>query len=129
MLNVKATVAPSKIHGLGLIARERIPAGTLVWEFFPGFDLVIAPEQFARLAGSAQEQVQHYGTLHELSGAFLLSAGDDRFTNHADAPNTTMDGFRSYASRPIEPGEEITADYGELQQLGRIQIPRQGFRP
>lgn len=126
MLHVNATVGPSKIHGLGLIAREYIPAGVLVWEFHPGFDLVINPEQFAQLASPAKEQVQHYGILHEPSGAFLLSADDDRFTNHADTPNTLMDGFRSYACRAIEPGEEITGDYNQLQHLQQLPIPPGG---
>lgn len=124
MLYVKAAVGLSKIHGLGLIARDDITLGVLVWEFRPGFDLVIAPEQFAQLSGAAQQQVRHYGTLREPWGGFLLSADDDRFTNHSDTPNTILDGFRLYAARPIQSGEEITLDYDQLKQFSQIPFPQ-----
>lgn len=125
MLLVNARAGASDIHGLGLIAREHIPAGAPVWEFRPGFDLVIGPDEFARLAGPAGEQVRHYGFLHEPTGAFILSADDDRFTNHADAPNTRLDGFRTFAIRDIRLGEEITGDYREL---ARMPLPHGSVR-
>jgi hypothetical protein len=41
----------------------------------------------------------------------VLSADDDRFTNHADDPHTANDGNVTFALRDIRPGEEITWDY------------------
>lgn len=123
MLYVNATVGLSKIHGFGLIARENIALGLLVWEFCPGFDLVIAPEQLAQLSGAAQQQVRHYGTLRKPWGGFLLSSDDARFTNHSDTPNAILDGFRLYAACTIQSGEEITLDYDQLRQFSQIPIP------
>lgn len=60
MLLVKARVGPSAIHGLGLIAHEFIPAGTRVWTFVPGFDLVITENEMSALSATAQEQIRWY---------------------------------------------------------------------
>jgi SET domain-containing protein len=43
----------------------------------------------------------------------VLSADDDRFTNHSGTPNTKYCGEYSIAVRDILPDEEITANYGE----------------
>ena len=45
MLLINARVGPSSIQGLGLIAQQFIPTGTIVWSFVAGFDVEI-PESF-----------------------------------------------------------------------------------
>ena len=49
VLLVDARVGPSSIHGCGLIARQFISAGTLVWRFVPGFDVVLTESQLSAL--------------------------------------------------------------------------------
>jgi uncharacterized protein len=55
MLLVNAKKGPSKIHGMGLIAQEFIPAGTRIWELRPEFDTVLTEDQLQQLSPSAQE--------------------------------------------------------------------------
>lgn len=115
MLLVNARMGPSRIHGMGLIAKQFIPAGTRVWELRPGFDVILTEEQLAELSPAAQEQVRYYcyGNYDPAQKVYILSSDDDRFTNHSDNPNTAMQesGRVTVAVRDIQPGEEITWDY------------------
>ncbi|MBI1763968.1 MAG: SET domain-containing protein [Acidobacteria bacterium] len=127
MLLVKAQAGKSAIHGIGLIAHEFIPAGTRVWAFQPGFDLVFTVEQLTALSATAQAQVRHYAFFDAARRVYVLSSDDDRFTNHADDPNTQEEGgYDSYAIRDIQAGEEITWCYrgwGELDFLpSRVEV-------
>lgn len=117
MLLVDARVGPSSIHGCGLIARQFISAGTLVWRFVPGFDVVLTESQLAALSLSAREQVLHYAEWRQDRHVFVLSADDDRFTNHSENPNTRSEGDVVYATQDIHPGEEITCDYRQVVVL------------
>ncbi|SRR5712691_6804873 len=117
MLLVRASAGSSKIHGTGLIARQFIPAGTIVWKFEPGFDVEMTEEQVKRLSPTAQEQVLYYAYFHQATKTFVLSSDDDRLTNHSDDPNTRCRGDYTYAVRDIQEGEEITNDYRELVML------------
>ncbi len=114
MLLVAARAGRSKIEGIGLIAQEFIPAGTRVWVFREGFDLAVLPEEIQDLSPPAQEQLLHYGWLDAGWGRVLVSADDDRFTNHSVDPNTHWSDGHTVAVRDIEPGEEITFDYRAL---------------
>ncbi|MFN0109272.1 MAG: SET domain-containing protein-lysine N-methyltransferase [Blastocatellia bacterium] len=88
MLLVNAKVGISKIHGLGLIAQEFIPKGTCIWQFQPGFDLMIGETELAKLSITTQKQIRHYAFYDPARLAYVLSGDDDRFTNHSDNPNT-----------------------------------------
>lgn len=45
MLNVKASVKPSPINGLGLFADEDIKKGTITWKYNPRFDISFDPKK------------------------------------------------------------------------------------
>lgn len=111
MLLVNATAGASAIHGIGLIAREFIPRGTRIWEYRQGFDLILTPREVESLSAVARDQVLWYAFYDQTRSAYVLSGDDDRFTNHADDPNTADDGAFTVARRDILPGEELTADY------------------
>jgi SET domain-containing protein len=117
MLLVKASAGPSEIHRLGLIARQFILFGTIVWKFEPHFDVAISESRFRKLSPVAQEQVIYYAYYHQATRTFVLSSDDDRFTNHSGDPNTRSRDDYTYAVRDIEEGQEITNDYGELVML------------
>lgn len=120
MLHVAASVGESKIHRLGLIARAFIPAGTVVWRFQPHFDVCISPEMLRTLSPSAQEQTVYWSFFDETNQVYLMSSDDDRFTNHADDPNTRVHPETyncTIAVRDIQEGEEITNNYDELGML------------
>ncbi|MBL8887546.1 MAG: SET domain-containing protein [Phycisphaerales bacterium] len=115
MLLVHARVGPSKIHGLGLLAADFIPRGTIVWEFRPGFDLVFTSAEMEALPPHARAQVRFYcdGDYDPATDSHTLSGDDARFTNHSDDANTASaeSGRITVAVRDIEEGEEITWDY------------------
>jgi hypothetical protein len=114
MLLVNASAEPSKLHGIGLIAREFIPRGTIIWVLKPNFDLLLSYKNLLSLSPVSQKQVLHYSYYDEKLMKYILSADDDRFTNHSDNPNTKDAGDHSIDVRDIRSGEEITADYVEV---------------
>lgn len=123
MLLVETYLAPSKIHGIGLFARHFIPRGTLISKFRPGFDLVIPKEELSSLSPPVIGQVEKYAYRSRITGDYILCGDDQRFTNHADVPNTVClidkvsthpEDLDCYASRDISAGEEITNDYTEF---------------
>ena len=114
MLLVNASAGPSELHGTGLIAREFIPCGTKIWTLNPNFDLLLSEEEFQTLSPAAQQQVRYYAYYCLRQHRYVLSADDDRFTNHSDAPNTRDFGEYTIAVKNINPGEEITANYVEI---------------
>lgn len=113
MLLVKAWVGVSKIHGLGLIAHEFIPKGTVVWKLVPGFDIILSQDELQKLPPVVQEQVAHYGFFHADINRHVLCADDDRFTNHSDNANIRCYSDHAVAVRDIQDGEEITDNYNE----------------
>ena len=113
MLLVRAWVGPSKIHGLGLIAHEFIPKGTVCWKLVPMFDAILSEEEVRDLPASAQEQVKYYGFFYQHIKKHVLCADDSRFTNHSENPNQSSTGDFSVATRDIEAGEELTENYND----------------
>lgn len=127
MLLVKTKVKPSKIHGLGLFAVERIPAGTFVWKFSPDLDLEIDPVNFKQLPKPAQEYILFHGFLSRRTGKYHLSFDDVRYINHSsDKSNiATADESKDVelplvALRDILPGEEILQNYDDFDTVARF---------
>ena len=113
---VKARVAPSAIHHLGLIAVEPIPCGTPVWRFEPGFDHEFSPAQFAALPPPAREHTRWFCFVDKRSGQVILSGDHACFINHSADPNTGAPpdpdlSVTTVALRDIAAGEEITCNY------------------
>lgn len=106
--------------GLGVVATKRIPRGTIIW-VRDSLDRTISP---ADLAGFPESM-----RLDILRWCFIASRGDivlcwdhGRFVNHACEPNCTGTGFDvEVAIRDIEPGEELTDDYGRLQVAAEFE--------
>jgi uncharacterized protein len=118
MLLVNAKAAPSPTHRMGLIAQSFIPKGTTVWEFMPGFDIIIPEAELDRLSPTAQDHVVYWAYFDLKNREFVLSGDDDRFTNHSDAPNTSIiENGSTIANRDIQAGEEITTNYHELAMV------------
>ena len=117
MLLVNARSGPSPLNGTGLIAQEHIPRGTPIWRFRPGLDAAIPKAEYDRLPLPVRTQLFHYGYFHEASQTFVLSADDDRFTNHSDEPTCRVAGDYTVAVCDLAPGDEITATYSDLTWL------------
>jgi SET domain-containing protein len=120
MMLVRTHLRASPIHGLGVFAAERIPAGTPTWRFEEGLDQEIDTERVDSLPAHIREWFEIYGYKDARTGRIVLCFDHGRFVNHADAPNTRQD-FDLHplgvdvAVRDIEAGEELTCDYGSLE--------------
>lgn len=124
MLKIQTRIGPSPIHGIGLFADQIIPAGTVIWEYTPRFDLAFAEDDLALLSDHARDLVEKYSYYEAEIEAFVLCGDDARFINHSSAPNTEEHaGIRTVAAREIGPGEEITCDYSLLgKMLGKFRV-------
>jgi SET domain-containing protein len=116
MMLVRAKVGPSAIHGMGLFALNRIPQGTPIWKFLPGFDHSFTPAEFARLPELAREHTRWFCFVGREDGHVVLSGDHACFINHSPLPNTgaTSSGdspITTRALRDIAAGEEITCNY------------------
>lgn len=109
---------PSKLHGMGVFAAERIPAGTEVWTLDENtrlssmMDLVRLPKPRLWFA-------LHGGYYHPPSGKFVWYDDGMHLVNHADGDLANigtmewvpLDQDNCVALRDIEAGEEILEDY------------------
>jgi uncharacterized protein len=117
MLTVKASVKPSEIDGIGLFADEIIPAGTVVWKFDARFDWRFYEKDFESMSAIQQEFLRRYSYLSTVSGKYVFSTDDSRFSNHSQSKynivnsDCSCEELCSVASRDIEVGEELLEDY------------------
>jgi uncharacterized protein len=115
VLKVRTRLAASAIHGIGLFADEPIPAGTVIWEFDPHFDIAFSGDDLASLSLPTRAQVEKYAYFESELGAYVLCGDDARFMNHSPSPNTEDHaGMRTVAGCFIAAGDEITCDYDAL---------------
>lgn len=112
MLRIKTRLAHSPIHGLGVFTEEDIPKNALIWSFDEGFDRRYTEEQFNALPLLARDCIEYYGFRCAIDKHYYLTMDNDRFTNHAETPNTYIgeDG-NVYAACAIAKDEEITTSY------------------
>lgn len=117
MLLVKTTRGPSKVHGIGLFAAERIPIGTTVWRYVAGHDMLLSREQFEALAPAEKLAWEKFAYVSRFSGMLVCSGDDYVFMNHSHKPNIVVAPFLEppegcdIAMRDIEAGEELLFDY------------------
>jgi SET domain-containing protein len=113
-------VAPSAIDGQGVFAVEPIPAHRKIGEI-RGESLSV---QDARIRATRHERIMIVEVSARRAIDFSKSSDPMRYTNHSCAPNARLCIDRGrvefYSQRPIEPGEEITVDYGETHHEGRL---------
>lgn len=115
MLLVQTKLAPSQIHGTGLVADQFIPKGTIVWMHEDSIDRVYLAEGLNSLPIRARQFIHTYGWRE---GKYYILPGDNaRFVNHSKEPNCAIDGKgQSYAIRDIQVGEEITEGYDAFDE-------------
>jgi len=114
MLTVDHKVSQSTIHGLGVFSNEKIAAGQLVWRFSPVVDREVPIEELLTMPDHVLRAFARHAWYVEERGSFIIGADGDYFMNHSDNPNLIDDGKFMFAARDIEPGEELTCDYGTV---------------
>jgi len=115
MLRVKAYIAPSGIHGMGLFAGEPIAKGSVVWGFDPPVDQRFKPEQLRDMSGEMKLFLSRYA--YSDRGTLVLCGDHARFMNHSSEANCGNDPTRQYtlALRDIAQGEELTDNYSTME--------------
>ncbi len=131
MLLVPIEARQSSIHGLGVFATAFIAKGTLVWQFDPGVDKLHPSDWVRRQPPHVRRFFASYG-VKSLDGQHYYLAGDQTlFINHSLTPNMAPDPRRRVhdeevvvATRDIQPGEELTINYGEIDGADRDKLSR-----
>jgi len=99
--------------GYGVVATEFIPAGTITW-VLDKLDREFSPADFQHMDPIYQNILDTY-TFRNNKGNFVLCWDNGRYVNHSFNSNclTTAYDFE-IAIRDIQPGEQLTDDYGYL---------------
>ena len=103
---MKIEVRNSAIAGKGLFAADIIKKGETVLSWHPK---ILTREQAEALPASEK----HY--LYPEGDTMLYMQPPERYVNHSCEPNTYVVGKSDIASRDIQPGEEITSNYMDLE--------------
>ncbi|SDD81168.1 SET domain-containing protein [Aquimonas voraii] len=99
--------------GYGVFATEFIPRGTFLWVLDP-FDRILSAAERETLPALLRQQVDRYA-YQAADGDFVFCWDFGRYMNHSCAPASRGigDAFE-IAVRDIQPGEELTCEYGTL---------------
>jgi hypothetical protein len=114
---VWATLGPSKIHGIGVVAIRDIPKGIEFTDYrYPSYKRKSYPfESFEMLEESIQNLLIDRIILTDQTRSVYSPNSDQdlrAYMNHSDHPNT--DGVRTI--RKINKGEELTENYKDIAQ-------------
>lgn len=99
--------------GYGVVATEFIPAGTITW-VLDKLDREFTPLEIQGMDDLYRNIIDTY-TFRNNEGNFILCWDNGRYVNHSFNSNclTTAYDFE-LAIRDIQPGEQLTDDYGYL---------------
>lgn len=101
--------------GYGVFATQPIPKGTVTWALDP-LDQVLSLDQEEQLRYRSTALLDKY-TYRNRDGQRVLLWDLARWMNHSCEANTLSPGLDiELAIRDILPGEEITCDYGALNE-------------
>jgi hypothetical protein len=113
--------------GYGVVATEFIPKGTVTWVLdkldreFTAMELMEYEEPF--------QQILSKYCFRNNAGNFVLCWDNGRFVNHSFRSNCLSTAYNlEIAVRDIQPGEEITDDYGYLNILHPFRGIDEGTR-
>lgn len=99
--------------GYGVFATRLIPKGTITW-VRDRLDQAFTPAAIEQLPAAYQDILLKYSFI-DGRGCFVLCWDHARFVNHSCEPTCRSAGYDfEVAIRDIQPGEELTDDYGSL---------------
>jgi uncharacterized protein len=99
--------------GYGVVATKFIPAGTITW-VLDKLDREFTKQQFLKMDPLYQDILETY-TYRNGNGNFVLCWDHGRYVNHSFKSNCLSTAYDfEVAIRDIQPGEQLTDDYGYL---------------
>lgn len=99
--------------GYGVVATKKIPKGTITW-VLDKLDREFTIEQFNQMEPLYQNILDTY-TFKNNKGNLVLCWDHGRYVNHSFNSNCLSTAYDfEIAIRDIEPGEQLTDDYGYL---------------
>ncbi|WP_338453360.1 SET domain-containing protein [Niallia oryzisoli] len=97
--------------GVGVFATKLIPKGTIIW-IKDELDMILTEEYIDSLDDLRSEYIYKYAYL-DTDGIYVLSWDHAKYMNHNFNPNCVDTAYDfQLAARDIQPGEELTSDYG-----------------
>lgn len=101
------------IIGYGVVAKKFIPRGTITW-VQDDLDQVLTQKEVAKMPSRVQDQVEKY-SFRNNKGELVLCWDLAKYVNHSFSANCLSSAYDfEVAVRDIQPGEQLTDDYGYL---------------
>lgn len=117
--HIKCTIAPSKIHGVGVFAIRDIKKGENLWLHGSPVKILHRIKDMSKLKPEIRALIQQRWLLAHRGSPFLSPHDDvwlSSFINHSDKANCNK--YTDEARENIKKGEEITHDYSP-----QVKIP------
>lgn len=117
MLIKKTIIKNSLISGVGLFADEFISKNDLVWIFNPEIDIKVDEAKWKNFPDHVVNYLLSHTWVCEKTGNRYCSIDNDKFMNHSENPNLSMNENGSlYANKEITLGEELLCNYYEIHK-------------
>ncbi len=101
------------VVGYGVVAKKFIPRGTITW-VQDDLDQLLTENEVEKMHPKVQEQVEKY-CFRNNKGQLVLCWDLAKYVNHSFNANCLSSAYDfEVAVRDIEPGEQLTDDYGYL---------------
>ena len=123
---IKYTLQTFPGKGMGLVAEEFIPKGTKVWEFREENAKIFSNRQqlldFLEIC-SDESRLNTLSFIYGMGDRAILMQDDSQYMNHSKNSNVESNAeiTVNFASRDIQPGDELTIDYLRLHLLDWLE--------
>jgi hypothetical protein len=108
----------NEIIGYGVVAKKFIPKGTVTW-VQDELDQIFTPERQQQVSPLMREYLETYCFTNS-EGNKVLCWDNAKFVNHSFMPTCMSTAYDfEIAIKDIQPGEQLTDDYGYLN----IEVP------
>ena len=113
--------------GYGVVAKKLIKKGTITWAF-DQLDREYTPAQIGAMDEVYRDVLMTY-TFRNRKGNHVLWGDHGRYVNHSFRPNCMATAYNfEIAIRNIQPGEQLTNDYGYLNIIEAFRPYPEGTR-
>ena len=111
--------------GYGVVATKFIPKGTITW-VQDELDQIYTPKEVEKMQELSQQMMEKY-SFRNNKGNFVLCWDTSKYVNHSFKSNCISTAYDfEIAVRDINPGEELTDDYGYLNVTEAFEAKDEG---